>query len=83
MTQYIVLHAISPASGPLILPSSDGEPPVLIDEAALFASPSEFFSVEERATILIDKGVIARAPAKVVAAHEKAAAREAAITDKE
>jgi hypothetical protein len=61
--QYIVLMTISPAQGKLIRPAAEGEPPTLIDEAVLFAEPSEFLSNEERARILINKGVIVPADA--------------------
>jgi hypothetical protein len=61
--QYIVLMTISPSQGKLIHPAPEGEPPVLIDEAVLFAEPSEMLSQEERARILINKGVIVPADA--------------------
>lgn len=76
MTQYIVLFPISLDSGPLIMPAETGEPPVIVDDATLFASPSEFFTNDERAKILIDRGAIALAPAKAIAAAEKAKAHE-------
>lgn len=61
--QYIVLMEISPAQGQLIRPAPEGDPPRIIDEAELFAEPSEFLSNEERAKILINKGVIVPADA--------------------
>lgn len=73
MKQYIVLFPISLDSGPLILPAAEGDPPVIVDEATLFESPSEFFSNEERAQILIRMGVLAPAdaPEQVSEAREK------------
>jgi hypothetical protein len=56
--QYIVLMEISPDQGMLIRPAPEGEPPTIIGADVLFASPSEMLSVEERARILIGKGVI-------------------------
>lgn len=57
--QYFVLFPLSPNQGPLILPAEEGDPPVLVDEDVLFAgAESELFTREERAKILIDKGVI-------------------------
>lgn len=58
MTQYIVLMDISPDQGPLIRPAAEGAEPTIIDEAVLFASPSEFLTVAERALLLINRGVI-------------------------
>lgn len=57
--QYFVLFPISPDQGPLILPAAEGEPPTLVDEDVLFAgADAEFLTREERAKILIDKGII-------------------------
>jgi len=56
--QYIVLYAISLDQGGHALPASEGEPPTIIDEDALFWKDSEFFSRDERERILINKGVI-------------------------
>ena len=78
MTHYIVLAPISPDSGPLILPAPDGEPPTLIDEAVLFATEAEGLTTEQRIKLLVDKGIIALAPARVVTAAEKASARAVA-----
>jgi hypothetical protein len=61
--QYIVLMTISPDQGQLIYPAPEGEPPVIVDEAVLFAASSEHFTVEERAKLLMDKGVIVPADA--------------------
>lgn len=56
--QYIVLMDISPDQGAIIRAAAEGDPPRIIDEAELFAAPSELLSNEERARILIGKGVI-------------------------
>jgi hypothetical protein len=63
MANYIVLYPLSLPSGPVLHPALEGEPPVTIDDATLFAAPSEFFTNEERATILINMGVIVPADA--------------------
>lgn len=77
--QYIVLMTLSPESGQLIHPAPEGEPPVVVDAAVLFAAPSEVFSAEERALILISKGIIvpADAPGLVDAARSKLKQTEA------
>lgn len=61
--QYIVLMVISPEQGQLIYPAPEGDPPTIVDESVLFATPSEIFSNEERARILIGKGAIVPADA--------------------
>lgn len=73
MTQYIVLFPISLDSGPLILPAAEGDPPVLVDDATLFERPSEFYTNEERARILINMGVIvpAEAPEQIPEARKR------------
>jgi hypothetical protein len=55
--QYIVLFALAPDQGPLIKPADEGEPPVIVDEEVLFASPSDLTN-EQRAAILIARGGI-------------------------
>lgn len=55
--QYIVLFALAPDQGPLIKPANEGEPPVIVDEDVLFASPSDLTN-EQRAAILIARGGI-------------------------
>jgi hypothetical protein len=75
MIQYIVLMPISPDTGPLIRPAAEGEPPTVIDADVLFASPSEMFTAEERAKILIDKGAIV--PADEFKRQERAKAKAA------
>ena len=67
MTHYIVLFPISLDSGPVIHPAPEGDPPVIVDDATLFETPSELFSDEERATILINKGFLKLATAKQAA----------------
>lgn len=66
--QYEVLQPLSPARGLPILPAPEDAPPVILDEAALFADPSEL-SNAQRAAILIALGVIrpaASEPAPIV-----------------
>ena len=67
MPQYIVLYPISLDSGPIIHPAPEGDPPVIVDDATLFENPSELFSNEERAQILISKGFLKLATAKQAA----------------
>ncbi len=61
---YIILYPISPESGPIIHPAPEGDPPVIVSDAVLFAHPSELLTNEERAQILINKGFIKPATAK-------------------
>lgn len=56
--KYIVLFPISLDSGPIIRPAADGMPPVIVDDTVLFETPSEFFTNEERAKILMNMGAI-------------------------
>jgi hypothetical protein len=79
MKQYIVLYPISPDQGEQILPAPEGEPPTIVGEDVLFATPSELLTNEERAKLLIDKGIIVPAdqPGKVDEARLRLPAVEA------
>lgn len=67
MAEYVVLYPISLESGPIIKPAPEGDPPVIVTDTILFETPSELFSNEERAQILVSKGIIKPATAKQVA----------------
>jgi hypothetical protein len=77
--KYIVLMDISPTQGRILKAAPEGEPPTIVDAEELFAAPSEFLSVEERARILIGKGVIvpADAPEQIEVARVKLKQTEA------
>jgi hypothetical protein len=83
MKQYIVLFPISLDSGPLILPAPEGDPPVIVDEATLFSDPSEFFTNDERAQILIRMGVLvsADAPEQIFEARQNLKTTEKKAAD--
>lgn len=80
MAQYIVLYAISPDQGPMIKPAAEGEPPVIVDESVLLATPSDTHTNEQRIQILLDKGVIvpANEPERIPEARAKLPVVEAA-----
>lgn len=73
MASYIVLFAISPDQGAVINPAKEGEPPVIVDEAVLLATPSDTHTNEERIQLLLDKGQIVPAdqPERIPEAQEK------------
>lgn len=80
MTRYVVLFPISLQSGEMILPAADGDPPNVVEEEVIFQDPSELLSIEERATILKNMGVIVEANKReqLAAAKVKLAATEQA-----
>jgi hypothetical protein len=63
MPHYIVLYPLDTGLT-IIHPAPEGDPPVIVDDATLFATPSDEFTNEERATILISKGFLKLATAK-------------------
>jgi len=64
----------------MILPAADGDPPNVVEEEVIFQDPSELLSIEERATILKNMGVIVEANKReqLAAAKVKLAATEQA-----